>query len=336
MTSNATLTVQDSLAPALAMNGASPLYVECHGSYADPGASALDACVGPVTVTTNGTVDTAVTGTNTVTYTANDGNGNTASVFRTVIVRDTTAPTITWSFTNLTLSADTNCSALMPDVTGTNYVLGEDVCSTALSITQSPAENALLPLGTNTVVISVADSSGNTSWSTNTVVVADTTAPAITLQPQSQTNLVGADAVFTVQATSCGSLTYQWFLSTNSLAGQTNATLTVTNVQLADAGDYLVTIASAAGSSTSAVAVLTVDLVPPPSVVSGPNLLPNGHFHVGFSGLAGYSYTVLYSVNVDGPWATLTNLTADANGLFDLDDPTQLVPPTRFYRTTYP
>jgi autotransporter-associated beta strand protein len=432
VTSNATLTVQDTLAPVITMNGANPLYVECHGAYADPGASALDACVGAVAVTTNGTVDATVTSTSTITYTAADGNGNSASVSRTVIVQDTTPPSITWSFTNLTLSAGTNCTALMPDVTGTNYVLASDVCSASLTITQSPTNSAALPLGTNTVVIAVADGSGNTAWSTNTIVVADTTAPIITLQPQSQTNLLGADAVFTVGALSCSTLAYQWTFGANPLTDQTNATLTVTNIQLTDAGDYQVVVASTAGMTTSAVAVLTVNRAPvaaatnagatenqalvidnlkllsvcsdpdgdpltvvsagplstnggsvtltssnvtyvpltnfvgadrfdftvsdgrggsatgsvlvsvspasAPSldIVSGPNILPDGHFHVGFAGIPGYSYTIQYSPNVDGPWTTLTNLTAGTNGLFDFEDPTEPAPPTRFYRTTYP
>jgi hypothetical protein len=281
-------------------------------------------------------------------------------------------------------------------------------------------------------VLAVSDGNGNTAYSTNTIVVADTTAPNITTQPQSRTNLLGSDAVFTVQATSCGTLAYQWSFGINVLADQTNATLTVTNIQLTDAGDYQVTVASAAGSTTSAVAVLTVNRAPvasatnagttenqalvidiskllslcsdpdgdpvtivsagplstnggavtltstnvtylpvtnfvgadrfgftvsdgrggsatgsvlvsvtpasspAPNVVSGPNILPNGHFHVGFAGIPGYTYTVQYSANVAGPWTTITNLTAGDHGLFDFEDPTEPAPPIRFYRTTYP
>src|ERR1039458_7251217 len=77
--------------------------------------------------------------------------------------------------------------------------------------------------------------------------------PSICLRPS--TSLCASCisyAVFTEQATSCGPVSYQWYLNTNALAEQTNATLTVTNVQLADAGSYLVTLANAAGSSTSA------------------------------------------------------------------------------------
>jgi hypothetical protein len=243
---------------------------------------------------------------------------------------------------------------------------------------------------------------------------------------------VGTDAVFTEQATSCGPVSYQWYLNTNALAEQTNATLTVTNVQLADAGSYLVTLANAAGSSTSAVAVLTVNRPPVASntnagvtenqalvldnakllalcsdpdgdpltivsagplstnggsvtltssnvtyvpltnfvgadrfdftvsdgrggsatgsvlvavtsasapslnIVSGPDILPNGHFHVGFAGIPGFSYTIQYSANANGAWTTMTNLTAGTNGLFDFEDLTGPPPPSRYYRTTYP
>jgi len=181
VTSNATLTVQDTLAPAITLNGSNPMTVECHSSFTDPGATALDACVGPVTPMASGSVNPNSPGSYTLTYTANDGNGNIATATRTVNVVDTTAPVVNWSFTNLTLSADTNCQALMPDVTGTNYILAADACSSVLTITQTPTNNAVLALGTNEVVLAVADGNGNTAYSTNTVVVADTTPPVITL-----------------------------------------------------------------------------------------------------------------------------------------------------------
>ena len=95
-----------------------------------------------------GTVNTNAVSTNTVTYTATDGNGNTNTATRTVIVRDTTPPTILWSFTNLVLAAGTNCTAVMPDVTGTNYILATDLSGT-LTVTQVPTNTAALPLGTN-------------------------------------------------------------------------------------------------------------------------------------------------------------------------------------------
>ena len=57
--------------------------------------------------------------------------------------------------------------------------------------------------GTNTVVITAADASGNAAFSTNTIVVQDETPPQILIQPQSPTNLVGTAANFSVAATAC-------------------------------------------------------------------------------------------------------------------------------------
>jgi hypothetical protein len=39
---------------------------------------------------------------------------------------------------------------------------------------------------------------------------------------------------------------------------------------------------------------------------------------------------------VNGPWTTLTNLAAGAQGLFDVENPTEPVPPSRMYRVIYP
>ena len=180
--SNSVVTVQDTMPPVITLNGANPMTVECHGSFSDPGAQANDACAGGVAVKTSGSVDTNSPGTYTITYVATDTSGNSATNTRTVNVVDTTGPAILYSFTNLVLNAVTNCSALMPDVTGTNYIMAFDACSgTNLIITQTPTNLAVLPEGTNTVVIAVADQSGNTNYSTNTIVVQDLTPPVITL-----------------------------------------------------------------------------------------------------------------------------------------------------------
>ena len=81
------------------------------------------------------------------------------------------------------LAAGTDCTAGLMDVTGTNYIQAT-VWSGVPIITQSPATNTALPVGTNMVVLAVSDSFGNTVYSTNTVVVADETAPSIVNQPQ--------------------------------------------------------------------------------------------------------------------------------------------------------
>ena len=123
-TSAVTLTVQDTLPPVLTLNGSNPYYVELGSAFLDPGATAYDLCAGTVPVVATGTVNTNAVSTNTVIYTATDGNGNTNTATRTVLVRDTTPPTILWSFTNLVLAAGTNCTAAMPEVTGTELHSG--------------------------------------------------------------------------------------------------------------------------------------------------------------------------------------------------------------------
>ena len=50
---------------------------------------------GATPVTSSGTVDTSAVGSYTITYTATDKDGNTATATRTVNVVDTTAPVVT-------------------------------------------------------------------------------------------------------------------------------------------------------------------------------------------------------------------------------------------------
>lgn len=97
----ANVIVSDTTPPILTLSGSNPMTVECHSAFTDPGATALDACVGPVTVVATGSVDPNTTGGYTLTYTANDGKGNIATATRTVYVVGTTPPPQTLSITNL-------------------------------------------------------------------------------------------------------------------------------------------------------------------------------------------------------------------------------------------
>ena len=92
-------------------------------------------------------------------------------------------------------------------------------------------------------------------------VVPPTSPPVITQQPDSRTNVIGSTASFSVTATGTSPLSYQWFFQgTNALPGRTDAVLTLTNTQPAQAGDYRVVVANPWGAVTSDVAVLTVVL----------------------------------------------------------------------------
>ena len=254
------IVVQDQTPPVITLNGGSLIFSELGQAFADPGAAALDACAGIVVVAVSGGVNSNVIGTNTLTYTADDGRSNTNTAARTVIVRDTTPPTILWSFTNLVLAADTNCSAALPDVTGTNFVLAADLSGLA-AISQTPTNGSVLLLGTNLVVLAVPDIFGNTVFSTNTIMVQDQLPPVIASQPQSQTNNAGDTASFSVAATACTPLAFQWFFGAAALVTQTNSTLTLSNLNSSAAGNYFVVTTAAGGATTSAVVALTVNLL---------------------------------------------------------------------------
>ena len=140
---------------------------------------ATDAC-SSVTITQVPPPGTVLgIGTTNVAFIATDTSGNASTCTVVVTVQDLAAPVIVFSFTNLTLAAGTNCQALMPNLTTTNYLLAVDSCS-SVTVTQSVATSTPLALGTNLVVLTAFDTSGNTTFSTNAVVVVDATPPVIT------------------------------------------------------------------------------------------------------------------------------------------------------------
>ncbi len=115
----------------------------------------------------------------------------------------------------------------------------------------------------------------------------------ITTQPQGQAVAVGGNAAFTVAASGAPPLSYQWQFGGTAIPGATNTSLTLTDVQPANAGNYTVIVTNSAAVVTSAVAVLTVTgspaIVTQPasqSVVAGANV----SFSVTASGVAPLSY----------------------------------------------
>jgi Pro-kumamolisin, activation domain/Domain of unknown function (DUF5011)/Immunoglobulin domain len=327
--SNTTVVVQDTLAPTVTLVGANRLTNQLGSAFTDPGATANDTCAGTISVSVSGTVNTAVVGTNTLTYTANDGNGNLATTNRIVVVRDTTPPTITWSFTNLTVAFNSNCVALMPDVTGTNFILATDA-SGSVTVTQNPTNNFSLPLGTNIVVLTAADASGNKAYSTNRVLVADQSPPVIVGQPQSLTNLSGTAANFSVAATACTPLAFQWLFNGGVLTARTNATLALAVVTTNDAGNYSVAVVSAGGSVTSSVAPLVVVVVPPG--IGGVAVNPGGTFSLNLLGTPGFTYVLQSATNLAGDWLPLATNTLGTNGLWPFTDPSATNYLHQFYR----
>jgi len=185
-----TITVSDSEAPTITVNGANP-YRIITGScvpFVDPGASALDECAGPKPVTSSisgpggaTSVNTAVAGTYTVTYTATDGTHQ-ATATRTVLVGNFTEDESDQQQSSnvpptITLNGDDQvfieCGTPFTDPGAT-----ATACGASVNVTTSGAVDIHQP-GVYSITYS-ATANGQTVTATRTVTVtADNTAPTI-------------------------------------------------------------------------------------------------------------------------------------------------------------
>lgn len=84
--------------------------------------------------------------------------------------------------------------------------------------------------------------------------------PTIVTQPVSRAVALGSTASLNVSASGTAPLYYQWRKNGGDLGGATAATLTLTNVQLADGGSYQAWVTNIAGSVLSGAADLSVHL----------------------------------------------------------------------------
>jgi sugar lactone lactonase YvrE len=111
--------------------------------------------------------------------------------------------------------------------------------------------------------------------------------PTIQVQPQNQNAGLGGTVNFAVTASGFPTPTYQWRRNDVPIPGATTNLLSVSNIQLAQAGNYTVVVSNSFGSVTSAIATLTV--VSLPVIVTQPQ-----------SQTAGIGQTVTLSVNAVG------------------------------------
>src|SRR5262249_17253456 len=126
--------VVDTTPPVVTLLGSNPLTNECHTAFVDPGATANDNCAGPLSVTTNSTVNPNATGIYTISYSAKDPSGNSATNTRTVYVVDTTLPVVTILGSN-PLTNECHTAFVDPGATA------NDTCAGPLSVTTNSTVN---------------------------------------------------------------------------------------------------------------------------------------------------------------------------------------------------
>jgi len=134
----------------------------------------------------------------------------------------------------------------------------------AASYTKSNVQSG--DAGSYAVVVGNAAGSATSANAALTVNVP----PSITTQPASQTVNSGANVTFTVVAAGTAPLSYQWTFNGVGISGATTSSLTKSNVQGSNAGNYAVVVNNVAGSVTSANALLTVSSATPPSITTQP------------------------------------------------------------------
>lgn len=211
---NRTVNVVDTTKPVITLNGASPLTVECHAAFTDPGANATDTCAGDLNsaMQVSGTVDPNTVGTYTLTYNVSDPSGNIAeTVTRTVNVVDTTGPVITLGGNS---TETVECHTSYADAGAT----ANDACGGSVPVTSSGSVD-VNTVGTYTITYTATDGT-NSSTATRTVNVVDTTAPTISCP---------ADIVVTLPANSAATSMPVNFNVTASDSCSTTAAVTTSH-----------------------------------------------------------------------------------------------------------
>src|SRR5439155_695585 len=229
--------VVDTTAPAMTLVGGTET-VECHGTFSDPGATAIDACAGDLTsgIVVTGSVDASSVGDYTLSYSVTDAHGNTATASRLVHVADTTPPP-----TSLVGGTETvECHGAFSDAGATASDLCAGDLTSSIVVTGSVDASTV---GDYTLSYSVTDGHGNTATASRLVHVVDTTAPAITL--------VGG-----TETVEChGTFTDPGAMASDACAGDLTHSIVVTgSVEANTVGDYTLSYSVTDGHGNTATA----------------------------------------------------------------------------------
>ena len=181
------VTIEDTTDPVLIVpNDITAEATSAAGAAVTFSASATDVVDGSITPDCDhSSGDTFPLGVTTVSCSATDAAGNSASDSFTITVQDTTAPVVH-------VPASFSVEASGPSGATTTFtVSASDAVDPSVSASCSPASGATFPLGPTTVTCTATDGSGNTGSASFTVTVVDTTPPALTLPADVEVEATG-------------------------------------------------------------------------------------------------------------------------------------------------
>lgn len=182
---------EDNTNPSITCPGTQTRYTDaaCEAAIGDirPLVQANDNCTASPLISQNLPSSTLIQGHNasqTITLSADDGNGQVVSCQVSIVLVDTTAPGIMCP-ADSTVFVDGNCEAAVPDFTGLAMVSDNCADSAAIVVSQRPARGTTFSGDdvVETILLTAADGNGNFSQCTLNLVLQDTTRPAIACPP---------------------------------------------------------------------------------------------------------------------------------------------------------
>jgi hypothetical protein len=230
---NQTVTINDTTAPVPNVTNLPTITGQCSVTLTAP--TATDNCAGTVTATTTSPFIYIFQGTYTITWTYNDGNGNTSSQDQTIIIDDTTAPIP--NIANLPTIVR-QCSATLTAPTATDACFGS-VTGTTNLLTYSNQ-------GTYVITWTYTDAEGNSSTQQQTVIIDDTSAPIPTTN---SLPTLTADCSVTVTVPT----------ATDNCAGTINGT-TESPLEYSSPGTYPITWTYSDGNGNTTTQTQTVEI----------------------------------------------------------------------------
>jgi len=240
---------QDTIPPVITLHGEATMTLEQNVVYTELGATALDDVDGNVSVTISGTVNTAVVGTYTLTYMAQDSAGNEANITRTITVIDVTPPVITLNGES-TITLEQHAVYTELGATALDGVDGN------VSVTISGNVDTST-VGSFTVTYSATDGAGNEANVTRTITIIDVTPPVIMLNGEANITLE-QNAVYTELGAT----------ALDAVDGNISVIISGT-VDTSTIGNYTVmyTAQDSAGNEANLTRTVRVTDVTPPSII---------------------------------------------------------------------